>query len=84
MTNELTQFQLITIDDLMKTGRIPIPKSTIYRLASQGRIRAYKPGKEWLFDITEVLDDIKIKFGNNYGHNKINEKPNARLFQLVL
>lgn len=68
--------KLITIGELMKTARIPVPKSTIYRLANQGKIRAYKPGKQWLFDPDEVLEDIKRNF-RNHGNNQTQKKPKA-------
>lgn len=73
MPPDLNNQSLVTIDTLINTHCIPIPKSAVYRLASRGLIRAYKPGKEWLFDVNEVLEDIKRNFKN--GHTEIQKKP---------
>lgn len=73
MGTDSSYSSLITIDQLIESQQIPLNKSTIYRLVNRGDIRAYKPGKEWLFDANEVLEDIKRNFRNSHGNTQIRQ-----------
>lgn len=75
MNQGALKIKLLNIDELLATRLIPLPKSTVRRLARTGKIRAYKPGKEWLFILGEVLEDIKLNFKNNHGNTQTKKKP---------
>ena len=55
----------LDLDDL--EDYLKIPKSTLYRLARQGRLPGHKIGRTWRFNQSEVDDWIKA--GRQHGQN---------------
>ena len=54
-------------------GYLRIPKSTLYRLAQQGRLPGHKIGRTWRFDQDEV--DQWIKNGSSKPGSPAHEAP---------
>jgi len=63
----------ITIDQLVASNIIPIPKDTLYRWAERGKITAYKVGRRWLFRASEVIRDLEGF--KNHGVETIQKRP---------
>ena len=61
---------------------LPLKKSTVNRLAKLGKIRAYKPGKEWLFDPNEIIEDLKQNFKNDYGNTQAKKRSQGMVRRL--
>lgn len=55
---------LITSQQVIDSGVLPISALTLRRYAESGRVRAYKPGRAWLFRISEVVEDITQRYSN--------------------
>lgn len=57
---EETQNSILTIEDL--SGYLKIPKSTLYKLAQEGKLPGQKVGKHWRFR-RETIDQWLDKGG---------------------
>lgn len=60
------QHDIMTIDDLVAYLRIP--KSTLYKLAQEGRIPGQKVGRHWRFHKDMIDTWIKSDLGNTERH----------------
>lgn len=60
------QHDIMTIDDLVAYLRIP--KSTLYKLAQEGRIPGQKVGRHWRFHKDTIDTWIKSDLGNTERH----------------
>ncbi|MFN7994816.1 MAG: helix-turn-helix domain-containing protein [Bryobacteraceae bacterium] len=58
------QREVLTIDELARY--LDVPKSTLYRLAAEGRIPSHKVGKHWRFrreSVNRWLDQPGVDVG---------------------
>ena len=69
-TAEIGKEPFITIPELAEKGTIPYGRKKLYEMAKGGCFRSYRVGKKVLVLESEVISDIKKRFGMRVIHGK--------------
>lgn len=68
--NEIKKESFVTIQELVDKGTLPLGRKKLYELAKDGAFRSYRVGKKVLVLESEVISDIKKRFGMRMIHGK--------------